>query len=110
MSLCHELLLVTVFEMLLCFHVYGMLTTLLAASTVLSRAELHGGAEQMLLEEAKLSHFTPVEKEFFDDYSISDLIDDEQSYYFSRQKLGLLNGNEEQESYTIRAVCHTTTI
>jgi len=65
-------------------------------------AELHGGAEQMLLEEAKLSHFTPVEKEFFDDYSISDLIDDDQSYYFSRQKLGLLlEGDDEEESYTV---------
>jgi hypothetical protein len=64
-------------------------------------AELHGGAEQMLLEEAKSSHFTPVEKEFFDDYSISDLIDDDESYYFSRQKLGLLDGDDEEESYSI---------
>lgn len=49
---------------------------------------MHDGSEKILLEEAKLSHFSPIEKEFFDDYSIADLIDDDNSFFHSRGMLG----------------------
>ena len=52
-----------------------------------NRVALHVDAENILLEEAKRAHFTPHEKEFFDTYSLSDLIDD-QAYFSSRQMIG----------------------
>lgn len=48
------------------------------------------------MEEAKISHFSAVEKDFFDDYSIADLID-ENSYFHSRSTLAAQNSDDESE-------------
>ena len=49
------------------------------------RATLHEDSDRVLLEEAKRAHFSPTEKEFFDNYSLAELIDDDTAYTNSRQ-------------------------
>jgi len=44
-----------------------------------------------------MAHFTPEEKKFFDDYSLSELIDEESSYFHSRKMLGVQSDVDEYE-------------
>lgn len=84
----------------------GFLLKRVGSHPLLYRAVLHEGADRMLLEEAKRTRFSPAEKEFFDTYSLSDMIDD-QTYFSSRQYLGetedapsLVIPEELQRDYT----------
>jgi hypothetical protein len=52
----------------------------------------------VLLEEAKFAHFTPQEKEFFDNYSLQQLYDDPTVYFHSQKVQG---PNDEEETMII---------
>lgn len=65
-------------------------------------AALHPNAELLLLEEARRTHFTPEEKEFFETYSLEQLGKDERVFMHSQQQLD--PGSSQEQEHEIESV------